>query len=305
MSSGSAKEISNFRPKKRLQSATPILLLAPSLVIMAVFSVYPVFNAFRLSLYNKQLLVQGEQFIGLQNYVHLFQDPDFANSLKVTVLYVAGSVILQFVAGLLLATFLNVKGIKARTLFRTAYIVPYTLSELVVSLIWLQMLDPHFGVVNYFVSLFHVTSQNWLFKWALPTVTIVNCWWGTTFSLLMLEAAMKGIPHELYEAADVDGASSLKKFFFITMPSLKYASLLDLIMITLYTINSFGIIFVLTSGGPQGATDVIGMYMWRHAFQSMDLGLGAAISSFIFVANIIITFIYIRMFGLKTVQEGV
>lgn len=196
------------------------------------------------------------------------------------------------------------QGVKGKRFFRTAFIIPYTLSELVVSLIWLQMLDTEFGIINYFATLLGADPQNWLFDFALPAVIVANVWWGSTFSLLMLESAMQGIPKELYEAAEVDGCTSWGKFVHITLPSIRYVSLLNMIMITLYTINSFGIIFVLTAGGPLGSTDVIGMFMWRSAFQFMDLGLGATISTLIFVVNILITLVYIRLFGLNTLKEG-
>lgn len=282
----------------------PLLLMSPALLLMAVFAVYPVFNAFRMSFYDSQLLSKVETFIGFQNYARLFSDPEFINSLKVSVLYIGGSVILQFGVGVLLAALLSSKGLKGKTFFRTAFILPYTLSELVVSLIWLQMLDSEYGVINHFVTLFGADPQSWLFDWALPMVVVANVWWGTTFSLLMLEAAMQGIPKDLYEAAEVDGASAYAKFVKITLPSIRYVSLLNLIMITLYTMNSFGIIFVLTAGGPVGSTDVIGMYMWRNAFQFMDLGVGATISTFIFMVNIVITIIYIKLFGMETMKNG-
>ncbi|TGA99829.1 sugar ABC transporter permease [Sporolactobacillus shoreae] len=289
--------------KKQKISIVPIVLLLPALTLLAVFSIYPVFNAFFLSFYNKQMLAPGKTFIGLGNYIHLFQDAAFMNSLKVTVLYVGGSVLLQFLMGLIIASLLCVKDLKGRAIFRTLIILPYTLSELVVSLIWLRMLDPQSGVINYIISLFGAQPVNWLFHWALPVVILVNVWWGTTFSLLMFESAMQGIPQSLYEAAEVDGASVFQRFIYITLPALKYISLLVLIMITLYTINSFGIIFVLTAGGPVGATNVIGMYMWNNAFQSSDLGLGATISTIIFIVNIVITLIYIRGFGMSTMER--
>lgn len=282
----------------------PLLLMAPALLLMAVFAVYPVFNAFRMSFYDSQLLSKVETFIGFGNYARLFSDPEFINALKVSVFYIGGSVVLQFSVGVLLAAMLSSQGLKGKTFFRTAFILPYTLSELVVSLIWLQMLDSEYGVINYFVTLFGADPQSWLFDWALPMVVVANVWWGTTFSLLMLEAAMQGIPKDLYEAAEVDGASAFTKFVKITLPSIRYVSLLNLIMITLYTMNSFGIIFVLTAGGPVGSTDVIGMYMWRNAFQFMDLGVGATISTFIFMVNIVITIIYIKLFGMETMKNG-
>lgn len=295
---------SRSRFNKKWAKTIPFLLMFPALAVMGLFALFPVINAFRLSLFDKQLLNPGETFVGLDHYSQLFANGEFINALKVSVIYVAGSVALQFLVGLALAALLSAQGVKGKRFFRTAFIVPYTLSELVVSLIWLQMLDTEFGIINYFATLLGADPQNWLFDFALPAVIVANVWWGSTFSLLMLESAMQGIPKELYEAAEVDGCTSWGKFIHITLPSIRYVSLLNMIMITLYTINSFGIIFVLTAGGPLGSTDVIGMFMWRSAFQFMDLGLGATISTLIFVVNILITLVYIRLFGLNTLKEG-
>lgn len=274
--------------------------MLPALTILALFSVYPVFNAFRLSLFETGLLQPESTFVGLANYGKLLRDPLFYNALRASVVFVGGSVIIQYGVGLLLASLLSMQGLQGTRFFRTSFIAPYTLSELVVALVWLQIYDSEFGILNWFISLGGIPSQRWLFEWAMPAVIVANCWWGTTFSMLLLESAMKGIPRDLYEAAQVDGANVWQRFWNITLPSLRYVSMLDLIMITLYTINAFGIIFVLTFGGPLNQTDVIGMFMWRHAFRDFDLGYGAAIAVFIFVVNIVITLLYIRFFGAET-----
>lgn len=276
-----------------------------ALLILAEFSIYPVFNAFRLSLFDMGLLQREVTFVGLKNYSVLLSDPLFYNSLKATLLFVGGSVAIQYLLGLFLATLLSTQDLKGIRFFRSSFILPYTLSELVVALVWLHIYDSNFGVLNGFVNALGVPVQRWLFDWAMPAVIVANCWWGSTFSMLLLESAMKGIPAELYEAAKVDGASGLQQFFKITLPSLHYVSMLNLIMITLLTINAFGIVFVLTFGGPQNATDVIGMYMWRNAFRFMDLGYGATLAVVIFIFNIIITLLYIRVFGKETLKGSV
>ncbi|RKX80180.1 MAG: sugar ABC transporter permease [Spirochaetes bacterium] len=284
---------------------TPILLMLLALLILAAFSIYPVFNAFRLSLFDMGLLQREVTFVGLKNYSVLLSDPLFYNSLKATLLFAGGSVAIQYFLGLFLATLLSTQDLKGIRFFRSSFILPYTLSELVVALVWLHIYDSNFGVLNGFVNALGVPVQRWLFDWAMPAVIVANCWWGSTFSMLLLESAMKGIPAELYEAAKVDGASGLQQFFKITLPSLHYVSMLNLIMITLLTINAFGIVFVLTFGGPQNATDVIGMYMWRNAFRFMDLGYGATLAVVIFIFNIIITLLYIRVFGKETLKGSV
>lgn len=256
-----------------------------------------------MSLTDAELLKTNFNWVGLENFRNLFNDPNFFTSLRATVWFVGGSVLLQYLIGMAGALSLHNAKISSTRLFRSALILPYTLSELVVGILWLRILDSEFGVANAFVYFAGGTPQAWLYAWAMPATILVNVWWGSVFSLLLFEAALKGIPDEWYESARVDGASTWYQFRHITLPALKYVTFLDLVYITLFTINTFGILFVLTFGGPGHQTEVLGLFMWKQAFRDYRLGYGAAISVVLFSINIVLTAIYLKLFGRQVLVE--
>jgi multiple sugar transport system permease protein len=279
------------------------LFLLPAVLLLGTFAIYPVFQALWMSLTNIELLKEGFDWIGLHNFKNLFDDPTFFTSLNATLWFVGGSVLLQYLMGMVGALTLHRARISSVRLFRSALILPYTLSELVVGILWLRILDSEFGVANALVYFAGGKPQAWLFDWAMPAAVLANVWWGSIFSLLLFEAALKSIPEEWYESARVDGARSWYQFRHITLPALKYVTFLDLVYITLFTINTFGIIFVLTFGGPGHETEVLGLFMWKHAFRDYKLGYGASISVVLFTINIILTVIYLKLFGRQVLVE--
>ncbi len=273
------------------------LYLLPATVLLGTFAVYPVFQALWMSFTDMSLLEQGFDWVGLDNFRRLFSDPVLYTSLKATVFFAGGSVLLQYVMGMTGALILNSSRFRGVRYFRSAIILPFAFSELVVGILWTRILDSEFGVANAILTLFGAEPQAWLLDWAMPAVIVVNVWWGSTFSLLLFEASLKSIPEEWYESGRVDGGSKWFLFRHITMPSLKYVTFLDLVYITLFTINTFGIIFVLTFGGPSHSTEVLGLLMWKQAFRDYSLGYGSAISVLLFAINIVLTIGYLRLFG--------
>jgi multiple sugar transport system permease protein len=279
------------------------IYLLPAMLLLGTFAVYPVIQALWMSFTDMTLLESGFSWIGTDNFARLFRDPVFYRSLAAAVLFVGGSVLLQYVMGMTGALILNSARIRGIRYFRSAVILPFAFSELVVGILWMRILDSEFGIANAVIGLVGVEPQAWLLDWALPVVIVVNVWWGTTFSLLLFEAALKSIPDEYYEAGRVDGGSKWYLFRHITLPSLKYVTFLDLVYITLFTINTFGIIFVLTFGGPAHETEVLGLFMWKQAFRDFNLGYGSAISVVLFAVNIVLTVGYLRLFGRHVLVE--
>ncbi len=279
------------------------LLLLPALLLIGVFAIYPIFQALWMSFTDAELLSTGFNWIGFRNYRQLFSDANFYTSLRATFFFVFGSVALQYIMGMAGALLLHNLRSKCSRLFRSLLILPYTLSELVVGILWLRILDSEFGLANALLYLSGGTPQAWLYEWAMPAAIVVNVWWGSTFSLLLFEATLKSIPDEWYESARVDGAGTWFRFRHITLPAMKYVTFLDLVYITLFTINTFGILFVLTFGGPGHSTEVLGLHMWKQAFRDYRLGYGAAISMVIFIINIILTALYLRIFGRQVLVE--
>jgi multiple sugar transport system permease protein len=287
---------------KKLLNANCLFLL-PALILVCIFAIFPIFQALWMSFTDAELLCSGFTWVGIENYRKLLSDSNFHTSLGATFWFVSGSVLLQFLMGMGAALLLHNVRAKFSQLFRSLLILPFTLSELVVGILWLRILDSEFGLANAIVYLSGGTPQPWLYSWAMPATIIVNVWWGTTFSLLLFEAALKSIPDEWYEAARVDGASAGFQFRHVTLPALKYVIFLDLVYITLFTINTFGILFVLTFGGPGHSTEVLGLYMWKQAFRDYRLGYGAAISMVLFSINIVLTALYLKFFGRQVLVE--
>ncbi len=279
------------------------LYLLPALLLLGTFAVYPVIQALWMSFTDMTLLEAGFNWVGTENFARLFADPVFYWSLKATVFFVGGSVLLQYLMGMIGALILNSARVRGVRYIRSAVILPFAFSELVVGILWTRILDSEFGIANVIVGLLGFEPQTWLLDWAMPAAIVANVWWGTSFSLLLFEAALKSIPGEYYEAGRVDGGSTLYLFRHITLPSLKYVTFLDLVYITLFTINTFGIVFVLTFGGPAHETEVLGLFMWKQAFRDYDLGYGSAISVVLFAINIVLTVGYLRLFGRHVLVE--
>lgn len=250
-----------------------------------------------------ELLKEDFSWVGIQNFKTLLSDPRFYISLKATFWFVGGSVVLQYLMGMMGALILHSARIRSVKYFRSAIILPFAFSELVVGILWLRILDSEFGIANALAQLFGMPPQAWLYEWAMPVAVLVNVWWGTTFSLLLFEAALKSIPEEWYESGKVDGGSRWYLFRHITLPSLRYVTFLDLVYITLFTINTFGILFVLTFGGPSHQTEVLGLFMWKQAFRDYSLGYGSTISVVLFAINIILTVSYLKLFGRHVLVE--
>lgn len=277
--------------------------MLPAVLLLGTFAIYPVFQAIWMSFTNMELLKEGFSWIGFENFKILFSDPGFYISLMATLWFVGGSVLLQYLMGMGGALILHNSKTRSVKYFRGAIILPFAFSELVVGILWLRILDSEFGVANSLIQLFQISPQAWLYQWAMPAAILVNVWWGSTFSILLFEAALKSIPEEWYESGKVDGASKFYMFRHITLPALKYVTFLDLVYITLFTINTFGILFVLTFGGPGHQTEVLGLFMWKQAFRDFNLGYGSTISVFLFSINIILTVIYLKLFGRQILVE--
>lgn len=273
-----------------------LLLLLPAALLLGVFAVWPVFQALLTSLTDADLLAGTRSWVGLENYRRLLGDPRLGQVARATGWFVGGSVALQVGCGLAGALALHHAGRAGRWL-RALAVVPYTLSELVVGILWLWILDTEFGVANSLVVAAGGAPQAWLLDWAMPAAVLANVWWGTAFALLLFEAALKAIPVSLYEAARVDGAGPWGRWRWVTLPSLRYTGFLVLVYVGLFTLNTFGILFVLTFGGPGHATEVAGLFMWKVAFRDYSLGLGAAVAVLLFAVNVLLTAAALRVFG--------
>lgn len=286
--------ISSFLNTRKLA----YLLVAPTVVIFAAITLYPLLYSLHLSFFSWNLLRPslGKVFIGLKNYRRIVYDPVFWHSLKTTLYFMGASVALQFLIGLGLALLFNVE-FKGRSVARSIVLVPLLITPIVIGLMWKWLLNPEVGILNYFLSFVGVSSRSWLGNpsLALFTVIIVDVWHLTPFATLVLLAGLQALPRALYEAARIDGTSWWQMFRYITLPLLKPVILVVLLLRTIGTFATFPKIYALTQGGPGRATEVLGFLVYRTSFKEFHMGYGAALSYVMVVLVLVIALSYIKV----------
>ncbi len=286
--------------RTRFQVA-PYLLVLPALLTLLFLFIYPIFWNGWLSLHDVTFgnFTQDWTFTGLQNYLALLRDTifpgEFNESLLVSLKFVGGSIVGQFVLGLALALALN-HVTYGRNLFRMLIALPWILSELVVAYIWLYMYQPA-GTLNNLLGVFGIEPLRWLSttQTAIWALVLTNIWFGTPFTMLTMGSALTTISPELHEAAIVDGASRWQDFRRITWPLIAPFAALNLILITMWTVNLFALPLAMTNGGPLYATTTTSLYMYRHAFEFGNFSVGSAIGVMLFILNIVAAAFYVRM----------
>ena len=275
----------------------PYLFLAPSFAILLVFLIFPLSWNIYIALHDVSLttLLKDWEYVGPENFVTLFNDPNFYTSLKVTLMFVVGSVALQFGVGMLMAIVLN-QQIRSSGVYRAILIIPWTISAVIAAFSFKFILDDNFGILNYILNQMGIESVGWLSDpniviWSL---VIANMWYGTPFTLLFLTAGLLSINPSLYEAARIDGASKTRSLFHITLPLLKPFMIINLILITMWSINLFDIQLVMTGGGPLFSSTTASLYMYRQAFEFGLLSKGAAAGIILILINLTVAVIYVK-----------
>jgi multiple sugar transport system permease protein len=286
--------MSNMAQVSKLQ---PYLFLAPSFAILLVFLIFPLSWNIYIALHDVSLttLLKDWEYVGPENFVALFKDPNFYTSLKVTLIFVGGSVALQFGVGMLMAIVLN-QQIRGSGVYRAILIIPWTISAVIAAFSFKFILDDNFGILNYILNQMGIESVGWLSDpnivvWSL---VIANMWYGTPFTLLFLTAGLLSINPSLYEAARIDGASKTRSLFHITLPLLKPFMIINLILITMWSINLFDIQLVMTGGGPLFSSTTASLYMYRQAFEFGLLSKGAAAGIILILINLTVAIIYVK-----------
>lgn len=260
------------------ETVTAVGLLAPATVILAIFTLYPILSAGYLSLTSWNGLTPSKDFIGLGNYTRLATDPEFQNSLLVTIVYAFGVCILSIISGLTVAALLDAP-IRGRAIYRTIFFLPVVTSSAAVAIVWKYMFDDA-GLVNKILDTVGLGGIDWLQnRWlALLLLTILTVWKNIGFNAILYLTAMQALPVSVYEAAQLDGASAWQSFTRITVPLLRPMTFFVSVQSLITAFQSFDLAYVFNEGGPRGGTDVLGMLMYRQAFRLDGFGYGAAIS---------------------------
>lgn len=290
-----------FRVKARFGEAiAAYLFLLPNIVGFIVFTAGPVLASLAISLFSWNLL-NPPVWLGLGNYTSLFSDTDFLNSLKHTLQYTLGSVPLGMLLSLLLAVALNQK-IRGIGIYRTIYFVPVVSSLVAVSLMWRWMYNPTAGILNHLLNqvfdFLHlsINPPDWLQSttWAMPAIIIMSVWKGVGYNMVIYLAGLQGIPTSLYEAAEIDGASAISKFFKITLPLLTPTTFFVLIISLINSFQVFEQTYIMTRGGPARATVTTVYYIYQNGFQWYKMGYASAVAWVLFAIIMVLTLLQWR-----------
>jgi multiple sugar transport system permease protein len=276
--------------------------LSPSLVLVALFLLYPFFSIFFMSFTNQTLTgaaAQNPQFIGLENYAELFnfntwmQRGEFGSSLWLTAQYVIGSALIgQAGLGLLIAVvFHNRPGI-LKQVVQTLAILAWIMPEVVIAFAWFAFLDPFAGTLNGILGALGLPRPDWVLDYPMISIILLNTWRGTAFSMLLFSSALTSIPPSYLETADVIGASTWQKIRDILLPLLRTTIATDMILITLWTFNTFSP-FLLTGGGPNYRTEVVSIFTYRTGLQYFEFGKGSAVAVIVMLINLALASVYL------------
>jgi multiple sugar transport system permease protein len=263
---------------------TVIAFLAPALILIGLFLVWPALWALYQSFTNRALTgltAMNPSFVGIDNYTRLLADGDFFASLLRTVAFVffsaiVGQTLFAFLIAYLMA---NRPGWKLRAVpvFAVIFVLPLAVPETVAALTWASMVNgTESGFINRIIGILGAGQIQWLQDYAMETVTVVNIWRGLSFAMVLFIAALEGVPRDVLEAAMVDGASARQQLRWVTIPILRPQILTFLMLTTITTFGIFGLVYFLTRGGPGNATEIVGIYIYNQAFQFFEIGYGSA-----------------------------
>jgi multiple sugar transport system permease protein len=287
------------RPRRARRYFVRLLPLGPAILLLLLFFVGPLLWSAYAAFTNEALSGSSStQWIGFANFRRMFSDPNFTKSLELTVLFVVGSAVIgQNCLGMLLALILRGRNRAVRTAVNGVVIGAWVVPEVVAGFAWYAFLY-RTGTLNSIIG--HVgLSQDWLYTMPMFAIIIANVWRGTAFSMLVYSAALSDVPPELLEAAAVDGASVWQRLRHVTLPLIRRSILSNLMLITLQTLASFTLIFVMTGGGPGNASSTTPVYMYQEAFQFYQLGYGTAMALVLLVLGALFSLIYMKLIKLE------
>jgi len=278
---------------RRREAVSFYLAISPWLLGFLAFTAGPMLLSLFASFTNWDLLTDPS-WIGLSNYNDLLHDASFWQSLKVTFTYTAAYVPLDLVGGLLLALLVRPR-LKGIGFFRTLFYLPTVFSGVAFVVVWLWILNPNGGLLNLALSWFGIEGPRWLMDphYALWALVMMSFWgWGRSMALYL--GGLQSIPGELYEAAAMDGAGSLRQFFSITLPLLSPTIFFNLVLSVITTFQTFTSAFVATNGGPLDSTLFLVLYIYRQAFEFLHMGYAAALAWVLFAVVLILTLLLLR-----------
>jgi|ERR1700722_15446082 len=265
----------------RSDRSLPYIYVGPIVLLLGLVSLFPLcYNVFTsLRSYNI-LNPEDDKFVGSDNYLQAFRDSDFWNSLVITLIFSFAAVSLEMLFGMLLAVLLNRKNTTGRQVYRTLMMLPIIMTPIAVSYMWRIIYAPSTGILNYLLSRIGISGPLWIadVHWALPSLIIVDVWQWTPFLGLIFLSGLMSLPHDLLEAAKIDGASAWKSFCYITLPLMRPIIVIAVLIRMIDSFKLFDIVYALTGGGPLRATEALNFFIYRIAFKNLDIGYACALT---------------------------
>ncbi len=289
-----------FASQRLIGENRPTLWMAPLLAVVTLFYLYPAIEVLRFSFTNASLQDPSYQYT-LNTFVNALSDPVLYKVLRITAVFVLASVVLQLLLGLVIAVAVNRarrRRLPGMVFMRSVILSAWVMPGVVIGIVWAIVLnEASYGLANLLLATVGVGGVAWLSSpnIALMSIVVANVWRGTAFSMILQYAGLQSIPDELYEAAEVDGASALQSFWHITIPQLRPILMINIILITISTLNTFDMILPLTGGGPGQATEVIALRAYNVIFREYSLAGGAVLAVIMLLISMALTLVYRRL----------
>jgi multiple sugar transport system permease protein len=267
------------------------LLTAPGLTALMLVITFPLFFTVFVSGFDYTLMHRSfDTFVGIENYQSAFAENYFAEALWVTLKFVVCVVLLEFAIGFTIALMLN-SVTRFKDIYYLILLMPLLINPVVVALIWRMFLHPELGIVNYLLGLIGIAKVNWLGDPVIAfwTVVLTDIWHQVSFMIVLLLAGLSALPKEPYEAARMDGASTLQSFIHVTLPLMRPVIIVTLLIRLIFAVKTFDLVYVMTRGGPGTATDLISYFIYRSAFFGLNIGQASAISVLLLVIVLALT----------------
>lgn len=282
-------------PLAREDLIAGIISLAPTVIVVAVFVVFPVLFSLSLSFRRWDILRPAKPFVGLANYAEMLTSAEFWSALEHTAVYTVGVVPVQGALALILAMLLN-SSIRGRQAYRTAYFLPVVTSSIVAAVVWTWVYNPDYGILNSLLGRLGLAGPAWLFDpdYALGSLMIMGVWKNVGYHLIIFLAGLQAIPRMYYEAASIDGAGSWRRFADVTWPLLKPTTGVVIITGVIFSFQVFGPVYVMTGGGPMRSTTVLLYYIYQQGFELRRMGYASAVSWVLFLLIFLFTLVQFR-----------
>jgi len=281
------------------ETALAYALLAPAALFIAVFMIYPIIYVMLMSLYKTNKLGILQNFIGFDNFTRLLKEKVFWEVTARSLLWTVLGVFSKTVLGMVIALCLNVE-FKGRKFARMLFIIPWASSVPISAMLWKWVFDHEFGLLNHTIKALSITQNPpvWLGTpiWSFVSCMWVDIWIGVPFMALVFLAGMQSVPKELYESAEIDGVNSFGKFRYITIPSIKQIIFIATLLSSLWTFNDFNTIYILTRGGPAGATDILITSIYKNGFEWLHFSDSAVMAVVTFLILMVLSVVYARIY---------